>query len=698
MVDWSARSAPSPRKPTADSIWIGVARGGPAEVSYHRTRAAATDWLISLFEAEIAAGRRVLAGFDFPFAYPRGFARAVTGSDDPLGLWGAIAGRVEDTGKNANNRWDIARAFNRLFDGGPGPFWGCPPGEISPDLEMRKTVDYAAIGLSERRAVEARIARTQPAWKLYTTGSVGSQVLLGLPRLHQLRLHFGTDLAVSPFEPAQTPIVLAEIYPSMLAADVSARRDPDEILDAAQVRVTAEAFRSLGPGQLSAMLAEGDPVEGWILGLGHEEELAAGLGPALLRPPPLRDDCFALPPGVDWTPVAEAVERLKAALHPVAKSETVLIAGASGRILAADISARRSHPPHANSAVDGFGFAQGSIGSAPHHLPLVEGRAAAGAPFDGTVPPGKALRILTGAPLPAGVDTVVLEEDCTIASDAIAFRGPLRRGANTRPAGEDVASGAAVLPAGHRLSAPDLALLAATGHGDVKVFERLKVAVLSTGDELAEAGQGASAATPDANRPMLAALLSGWGHDVVDLGLAPDDADAVRAALDAGAAGADAILTSGGASAGDEDHVSALLKSEGHLTSWRIALKPGRPLALATWRGIPVFGLPGNPVAAFVCALLFARPALSVLAGGGWIEPQRFTVPAAFEKRKKPGRNEYLRARLDGAGRAEVFPSEGSGRISGLSWSTGLVELGPKERRIAPGDPVLFLPYAGFGI
>ena len=197
---------------------------------------------------------------------------------------------------------------------------------------------------------------------------------------------------------------------------------------------------------------------------------------------------------------------------------------------------------------------------------------------------------------------------------------------------------------------------------------------------------------------MLSALVQGWGYERVDLGIARDEVGAVRAALDRGAAEADVILTSGGASAGDEDHVSALLRSEGQMTAWRIALKPGRPLALAMWRGVPVFGLPGNPVAAFVCSLIFARPALSVLAGGDWLTPLAVTVPAAFSKRKKPGRTEYLRARLTEGGQAEVFASEGSGRISGLAWATGLVELGPEAREIAAGDPVRFLPYSGFDI
>jgi molybdopterin molybdotransferase len=253
-----------------------------------------------------------------------------------------------------------------------------------------------------------------------------------------------------------------------------------------------------------------------------------------------------------------------------------------------------------------------------------------------------------------------------------------------------------VLEAGRVLTPADLALCAAVGLADLAVFARLRVAVISTGDELVEPGETARAGQIyDANRPMLSALVQQMGYDVLDLGRVGDDRAALRAALDRGAAEADVILTSGGASSGDEDHVSALLNEAGAMAEWRIALKPGRPLALGMWQGVPVFGLPGNPVAALVCTLIFARPAMAVLSGAGWHAPQGFDVPAAFEKRKKPGRREYLRARIR-HGRAEVFKSEGSGRISGLSWAEGLVELPDAAADIRPGDPVRYIPFAGF--
>ena len=291
-----------------------------------------------------------------------------------------------------------------------------------------------------------------------------------------------------------------------------------------------------------------------------------------------------------------------------------------------------------------------------------------------------------------------MEEDCRSDGHAVAFNGPVKPGTNTRKAGEDFELGQVILTDGQCLRPPDLALLAATGQGVVPVYRRLRVAVISTGDELCEAGDAAGAGQIyDANRPMLAALLAGWGYEVIDLGRQPDDEAAIAGALDK-AAEADAILTSGGASAGDEDHISRLLRTHGRLSNWRIALKPGRPLALAQWRGVPVFGLPGNPVAALVCALIFARPALSLLSGAGWAEPLWMQVPAGFAKSKKQGRAEYPRARIGDDGRVELFQSEGSGRISGLSWAGGLVELPFEAQEIAPGDPVTFLPYAGFGV
>ncbi|MBY6049583.1 molybdopterin-binding protein [Vannielia litorea] len=691
MVDWSGGTDTGAKR-RKDAIWIGVARRGEAATAeYMRNREVAEDALGRLLAEEMAQGRRVMAGFDFPFGYPAGFARAVCGQDDPLALWDWIEARIEDRG-GESNRFDLAGEVNRAVGGGAGPFWG---NGLKRDIEgLPRRKDRYLNDFPERREVERLAKGAFTCWQMSGAGSVGSQVLTGLPVLARLRRKLGAK--VWPFEPLDgAPVALVEIWPSLVLPPRATR---DEIPDREQVLRVAERLAAMAPEELGTMLDVQAPEAGWILGVLPD----GSTSPALrgLQPPALRDDCFALPAGVDWVPVEEAQARLRASLSAAVGTETVPVGAAAGRIVAAQVRAERANPPGANAAVDGWGFAHGEL-PAPDaggriEMPVAEGRAAAGAPFDGVVPAGKALRILTGALLPEGVDTVVLDEDVVTDGARVAFDRMPKPRANTRKAGEDVAAQDVLFEPGHRLRAPDVALIAATGVAEVQAAGRLRVGVLSTGDEIVEPGAAEGVhQTHDANRPMLLAMAQGWGHEAVDLGRVGDDRDALRAALTG--AGVDVILTSGGASAGDEDHLSALLREEGDLTAWRIALKPGRPLALGRWQGVPLFGLPGNPVAALVTAALFARPALEVLAGGHWLEPEGFAVPAAFEKRKKPGRREYLRARMGPEG-VEVFASEGSGRISGLSWAGGLVELPDGALEVKRGDPVRFIPYAALGL
>lgn len=719
VVDWSAKAGPSPQRPSPDAIWLGVARQGtPSEPLYFRTRQAAENHLSSLIAEETAANRRLLLTFDFPFGYPKGFARALTGSADPLAVWNWIAEQIEDNqeAEQSNNRFDVAEMMNRKFQNA-GPFWGKSHRNRWSDVPYDKQeISYDRFKFDEKRKCDLVAGASSSCFQLFFNPTVGSQMLMGLPTLNRLRTRPG--VTVWPFEAHHNAnVVLAEIWPGLIEDAV--REDAeDAIRDAVQVTRLALALSRLAPDCLERMLTdlpdEAREEEAWILGARDRElltDLARGeltvpiplkqqnarsVRDANLRPPPLRDDCFALPAGVDWTPVDKALEILRGRLHPVVGQEDLPLASGLGRVLSNDLIALRANPPEANTAVDGYGFAHAALGAGDQVMPLVSGRSAAGAPFDGSVPKGHAVRVLTGASLPEGVDTVILQEDVTLGDGAIAFRAGIRPGANTRKAGEDVKAGDKILQKGRVLTPADLALCAAVGVHEVPVQKRLKVAVISTGNELRDPGQAVeSGQIFDANRPMLGGLVRQFGYDLVDMGRVPDDRDALRETLDQAIEKADVILTSGGASSGDEDHVSALLNEAGAMAEWRIAVKPGRPLALGLWKGVPVFGLPGNPVAAMVCTLIFARPAMGVLAGTKWQAPQGFTLPASFEKRKKPGRREYLRARVRDE-KVEVFKSEGSGRISGLSWAEGLVELPDGEAHITPGTPVRYIPFPAF--
>ncbi|MED5532372.1 MAG: molybdenum cofactor synthesis domain-containing protein [Pseudomonadota bacterium] len=416
----------------------------------------------------------------------------------------------------------------------------------------------------------------------------------------------------------------------------------------------------------------------------------------------IKNNCFALPKGVNWCPVDTALRTLKENLHTVCEPMTISTLASEGHTLSQSIHAEVSNPSFSNSAVDGYGFS-GSTNEGLNEFSLMSETAFAGAPFIGRVPQFHAIQIMTGASLPTGVDTVVLNEDVTLDNRKLTFSGKLKTGSNVRLAGEDVLGGDLLFDKGHRLRPQDLALLIATGVKNVEVYEPLRVGVLSTGNEVLEPSSSTKndldeAMIFDSNRPMLSSLINKWGCDVIDVGLEIDDIGKIRQKLNMASENCDVLLTTGGASAGCADYLSKLIKEEGTLFEWRIAVKPGRPLAMGVWKGMPVFGLPGNPVAAYVCALIFFYPAMCSMSGSGWQEPQAFWVPANFQKTKLAGRREFLRARLNEKSEAEIFRSEGSGRISGLSWSTGLVELPDKALEINKGDDVKYIPYSSFGI
>ena len=370
-----------------------------------------------------------------------------------------------------------------------------------------------------------------------------------------------------------------------------------------------------------------------------------------------------------------------------------------GRILAAPLIAPHDVPSHDNSAVDGYAvFFDDLAPEAPTVLP-VQGRTTAGHPLGRAARRGEAVRIFTGAMMPQGADTVLMQEDCSEAGGRVSIPPGIKRGANRRRAGEDVRAGATVLRAGHRLRAQEIGLAAALGRTTLPVYRRLRVAIFSTGDEVRDPGNELpSGSIYDANRYVLHALLEGLGAEVTDLGILPDERAAIHDALALAARGHDLLLTSGGMSTGEEDHVKAALEAQGRLHFWRLAIKPGRPVAMGQIDRVPFMGLPGNPVAVMVTFLVLARPMILRLSGAGEATPRRFRVVAGFDYRKRSSRQEYVRARLDrgedGNWIAQKFPRDGAGILSSMVESDGLVEIGEGISRIEPGAIVEFLPFS----
>ena len=429
----------------------------------------------------------------------------------------------------------------------------------------------------------------------------------------------------------------------------------------------------------------------------------------------LLDDCFLH--DMKRMPHAEAIALLRERLSPITDVEDVVLADAGGRVLAEHAGALQPVPAHTNSAVDGYAFAHADYVKGDGAVFQVAGRAAAGHPLSSAIGGGQAARILTGAVLPEGVDTVAMQEDCELAArdgkesggngganPSVRIPGGLKRGANVRKAGEDVAAGETLFAAGHLIRPQDLAALASIGLGTVKCHRRLRVGIISTGDEILPASkrQLAPGEVYDANAPMLNALARLAGCEVEMLGIWPDKAADVRSRLGEAAGRFDVLLTSGGASRGEEDHMAAAIDVLGRRHMWQIAIKPGRPLMFGQIGDAIVLGLPGNPVAVFVCFLMYGYPMLRRLAGSAFPEPRRYLLPAAFTfDNRKLGRREFWRARVIETenGRAvEKYARDGSGLISGLRFADGLVEVGEDVPAIAPGDPVAFIPFSEFGI
>jgi molybdopterin molybdotransferase len=416
----------------------------------------------------------------------------------------------------------------------------------------------------------------------------------------------------------------------------------------------------------------------------------------------LTDDCFAF--SGPLLPIADMERLIAERVAPVAEVEEVALVAALGRVVATDVIATEDLPPFDNSAVDGFAVRHSDLAPDGDTRLVIVDRAMAGHRAVRALGRGEAIRIFTGAPMPAGADTVFMQEDCRVDGNKVVVPPGLERGANSRMAGEDVGAGAILLPAGRRLTAQDLALAGAEGLTLITVRRKLRVAVFSTGDEVVEPGAARpTAAIFDANRHLLRGLLEKFGAEVTDLGILPDEKPALQRSISAAAADHDLVITSGGVSTGEADHVRAAVETIGKLVFWRVAIKPGRPVAMGVvpapnGTAAAFAGLPGNPAAVYVTFVRVVWPLLLRLAGAEPRTPLALPVRATFSYRKRTGRREYVRVKLrstaDGAVEAVKFPRDGAGVITSLTETDGLVELGEEVTEIAPGATVKFLSYA----
>jgi molybdopterin molybdotransferase len=415
----------------------------------------------------------------------------------------------------------------------------------------------------------------------------------------------------------------------------------------------------------------------------------------------LSDDCFAF--GGPLMTLNAARGLLAERLVAVTGVERVGLGDALGHVLAEDVVSPVSVPPHDNSAVDGYAVRFEDLAADGDTVLPIVARIAAGDGPGAADPRGTAVRIFTGAPMPSGFDTVMMQEDCREqagpgALGSVLIRPGIKRGANLRTAGEDVRAGTVILAAGRRLRPQDIGLAAAAGLTGVNVRTPLRVAILSTGNELTEPGAPlASGAIYDANRFTLAALVRQMGGRVTDFGILRDNPAELREALEVASKSHDLIVTSGGVSTGEEDHVKGAVEASGGLHFWRLAIKPGRPVALGQVGSVPFIGLPGNPVAAMITFFCLGRPLIQRLSGETMAEPALFRVRAGFDYKKKEGRREFVRVCVardaDGGLVATKFPRDGAGILSSMVGSDGLVVLSEDVTRLECGSMVDYMPF-----
>ena len=409
--------------------------------------------------------------------------------------------------------------------------------------------------------------------------------------------------------------------------------------------------------------------------------------------------------GVDLMPVDEALQRLKMQVAQLKSTESVPLADCLGRVLAKSVSSPINVPPHANSSMDGYAICRADWQDGSDEKYPVSQRIPAGS-VGSALDKNTAARIFTGAPIPARADAVVMQEICSTEVSGgetfVQIEQLPEVGQNIRCAGEDIELGSVVLNGGHQLRAQDVGLLASIGVSDVEVISRLKVAVFFTGDEIVDPGKLLQPGQIyNSNRYTLTSMLESWDCEVIDLGNVDDNLVATVAAFEKASEVADLIITSGGVSVGEEDHIRPALESLGDLDIWRISIKPGKPLAFGNVKQVPFIGLPGNPVSVFATACVLARPFIKAMQGMPFEPVEGMSVEVGFDLPYTTRRREYLRVRIqrDDNNKQELvlFENQSSGVLTSASWADGfaLVEIG---RKLEKGDEVEFIPFSFYGL
>ncbi|MFN3398093.1 MAG: gephyrin-like molybdotransferase Glp [Sulfurimicrobium sp.] len=393
----------------------------------------------------------------------------------------------------------------------------------------------------------------------------------------------------------------------------------------------------------------------------------------------------------------EALELLLSHARPLDEVERIHTTHALGRVLAQSLVSGVTVPPLDNSAMDGYAVACADFKAGGETRLKVAQRIPAGS-LGHALERGTAARIFTGAPVPPGADAVVMQEDCTAEGDEVLIRATPKSGANIRRAGEDITIGQEILRAGVKMRPQEMGLAASIGLADVPVYRKLRVALFFTGDEIVMPGEPLQEGEIyNSNRYTLLGLLEGMGCRVADFGIVPDSLEATVEVLNQAWREADLIITSGGVSVGGEDHVKAAVERTGKIDMWKVAMKPGKPIAYGTVHDTPFIGLPGNPVSAFATFCLFVRPYILRCQGAEKVAPRSYLLPAAFEWNKPGKRREFVRGRLepraDGALAVAIYPNQSSGVLTSVAWSEGLAEI-REGSTVAHGDAIRFTPFS----